>query len=207
LILFAGAPVTIRFRTSLEALKKGLDLRRPLRPPRTQAVEDVFPGRLAPVLRADGDGAFVTEVMQWGFPPFKGTRPVCQVANATSIYWRPWLKSPWRCAIPASAFSEYGAADHKAHWFAAATGDMLWLAALWRPLSGKRSEPLAPADIDPRVFALVNAPANSLIADYHPASMPTILRPNEVETWLLAPKDIAFELRRPFNTGLLRQLN
>jgi putative SOS response-associated peptidase YedK len=204
-----GAAVTIRFRTSPEFGnygKEGFPRLAP-RPSALISAEDVFPGRLAPAIRADGDGGFLTETMRWGFPPFKGTRPVCHVANATSIYWRPWLKPPWRCAIPASAFSEYGASDHKAHWFGAASGDVLWLAGLWRPLSGKRTLPLSPADIDPRVFALVNAPPNRMIADHHPASMPTILRPSELETWLLAPRNIAFELRRPFNAGLLRRLN
>jgi putative SOS response-associated peptidase YedK len=147
------------------------------------------------------------ETMQWGFPPFKGTRPVCHVANPASVYWRPWLRPMWRCAIPASAFSEYSALDHKSHWFGAVGGDVLWLAALWRPLSGNRTLPLLAPEEDPRVFALVNAPANRLIADHHPASMPTILKRSELEAWLRAPKEIAFELRRPLKASLLRLLN
>jgi putative SOS response-associated peptidase YedK len=145
--------------------------------------------------------------MQWGFPPFKGTRPVCHVANISSRYWRPWLRPEWRCVIAASAFAEYSSLDHKAHWFGPNHSEVLWFAALWRPLSGKRTPPLPPADVDPRVFALVNAPPNRVIAAHHPASMPTILKSNEIDTWLTAPKDIAFELKRPLNPDLLKQLN
>ena len=191
--------MTIRFRASVD--EKG--------PPGLQAYKagDVFPGRMTPVIRADANGALVWEVMQWGFPPFKGTRPVCHVANIGSVFWRPWLKPHWRCAIPVEAFSEYSAVDHKAHWFGPSEGEVFWLAALWRPLSGKRTLPLAPPEQDPRVFALVNAPPNRLIAEHHPQSMPTILRKSERDTWLMAPKEIAIELRRPLNANLLRHLN
>lgn len=197
--------MTIRFRASID--EAAALLRAGPRLTDTTFSSDVLPGREAPAVRADESGTIVVETMRWGFPPSKGTRPVCHVANIASIYWRPWLRPAWRCAIPVGAFSEYSSVDHTAHWFGSADEDVLWLAALWRPLSGKRTKPLPSPEEDPRVFALVNAPANRMIAEHHPDSMPTIVKRKELDVWLHAPKEIAFELRRPLNTDLLKPLN
>jgi hypothetical protein len=51
----------------------------------------------------------------------------------------------------------------------------------------------------------VNAAPNRLIADHHPASMPTILE--RTRGMARTPKEIAFELGRPLNAGLLKQLS
>jgi putative SOS response-associated peptidase YedK len=50
----------------------------------------IFPDYLAPVVRVDRDGERVMEMMRWGFPPPPnlGTRPVTNVRNTKSPYWR-----------------------------------------------------------------------------------------------------------------------
>ena len=52
----------------------------------------IFPDQLAPVVRVEG-GQRVMETMRWGFPqpPNLGTRPVTNVRNTRSSYWRAWL--------------------------------------------------------------------------------------------------------------------
>jgi putative SOS response-associated peptidase YedK len=69
----------------------------------------IFPDQLAPVVRIDRDGERVMESMRWGFPPPPnlGNRPVTNVRNLASPYWRGWLKPEWRCLVPATSLSEY----------------------------------------------------------------------------------------------------
>lgn len=156
---------------------------------------DVFLGRETVVLVADGTGRR-SETMRWGFPPFEGKRVIGHVANTSSPFWRPWLKPPWRCVVPASAFAEWSAADARQHWFRRRDQDVLWLAGVWRRLSGSRAMPALPTPEDPGVFALLNSPPNAAFSVLARGSMPTILRASEVDTWLTAPKDIALELKR-----------
>ena len=50
----------------------------------------IFPDQLAPVVRMNRDGERAMEMMLWGFPPPPklGTRPVTNVRNLKSPYWR-----------------------------------------------------------------------------------------------------------------------
>ena len=70
---------------------------------------DVFPDQLAPVVRTGKDGERELTMMRWGFPPppALGTRPVTNVRNVKSPYWRGWLKPDFRCLVPATSFCEY----------------------------------------------------------------------------------------------------
>jgi putative SOS response-associated peptidase YedK len=50
----------------------------------------VFPDMMAPVVATSRDGVRQLMMMRWGFPPPPklGIRPVINVRNATSPYWR-----------------------------------------------------------------------------------------------------------------------
>ena len=80
--------------------------------------------------------------MRWGFPPPPnlGTRPVTNVRNLASPYWRGWLKRECRCLVPATAFCEYTDSTPKLpHWFALEpTRPLFAFAGIWRPLAGTR---------------------------------------------------------------------
>jgi putative SOS response-associated peptidase YedK len=80
---------------------------------------DVYPDRLAPVVRAKDDGREVL-TMRWGFPPPpQGNAPVVNVRNVASPYWRGWLKPEWRCLVPFTSFSEWTDTTPKSiRWFA-----------------------------------------------------------------------------------------
>jgi len=80
---------------------------------------DIFPDQMAPVVRTAKDGVREVVTMRWGFPPPPaGKRPVTNVRNLTSSYWRNWLDKPdFRCLVPATSFVEYTDTTPKiAHW-------------------------------------------------------------------------------------------
>jgi putative SOS response-associated peptidase YedK len=97
----------------------------------------IYPDQLAPVIRTARDGAREMIRMRWGFPPPPnlGTRPITNVRNTKSPYWRNWLKSEFRCLMPATSFCEWTDARPKVpHWFALADN---------RPLSLSRGSEVA----------------------------------------------------------------
>ena len=60
----------------------------------------IFPDMMAPVVRATSEGRELT-MMRWGFPPPPnvGPRPVTNVRNVKSPYWRAWLRPGHRCLV------------------------------------------------------------------------------------------------------------
>jgi hypothetical protein len=81
----------------------------------------IFPDQLAPVVRTARDGARELATMRWGFPPVAqpGARPITNVRNLGSGYWRGWLKPEFRCLVPATSFCEYdGRHGKRPTWFA-----------------------------------------------------------------------------------------
>ena len=70
------------------------------------AIGDIYPNYKAPVLRRDGAGLKL-EMMTWGFPgpAANGGRPVTNVRNLASPFWRSALKDPARrCLVPVTKF-------------------------------------------------------------------------------------------------------
>lgn len=81
----------------------------------------IFPDQLAPVVHTRKDGKRELSMIRWGFPPPPnlGNRPITNIRNLKSSYWRGWLKPEWRCLVPATAFCEYTDSLPKVpHWFA-----------------------------------------------------------------------------------------
>jgi putative SOS response-associated peptidase YedK len=102
----------------------------------------IFPDQLAPVVRLDRDGERTMELMRWGFPPPPklGGRPVTNIRNVASPYWRGWLNPGFRCVVPATSFCEYTDGQPKVpHWFALGADRPLFaFAGIWRPWTGAR---------------------------------------------------------------------
>ena len=67
-------------------------------------IAEIYPDTLAPVVRLDEQGGRELSVMRWGFPPppKAGSRPVTNVRNVASPFWRNWLKPEFRCLVPAT---------------------------------------------------------------------------------------------------------
>ena len=59
---------------------------------------------------------------------------------------------------------------------------------------------------DGRSFAMVTCDPNELVQPIHPKAMITILRPDDVTTWLRAPADEAVKLQRPYPSAQMKVL-
>ncbi|WP_226016128.1 SOS response-associated peptidase [Novosphingobium sp. FKTRR1] len=176
----------------------------------------LYPEAQAPVIVAR-DGVRQLDMMQWGWPAFgEVKRPVTNVRNLASPFWRSALADPARrCLVPVSAFCEWSQAPDpltrrkRQHWFALTdnsasagghgteTGDdpLFAFAGLWRPTAE-----------GPR-FAFLTCEANALVGRVHPKAMPVILRPgDDTDRWLNADGPTAAALQRPFPDTLMREL-
>jgi putative SOS response-associated peptidase YedK len=157
--------------------------------PEAGLAADVYPKRVAPVIR-QADGLRRLEDMRWGFPPPPGVRaPVVNVRNLDSPFWRGTLADPARrCLVPMTAFSEWGGPPgaRVKRWFRLPGEPLFALAGLWRP-----------TDEGP-VFAFLTTEPNALVAPIHPKAMPVILAPDDRATWLEAPAAVARLLARPY---------
>jgi putative SOS response-associated peptidase YedK len=158
----------------------------------------IFPDQLAPVAATSKEGQREVTMMRWGFPPAGGgKRPVTNVRNLKSSYWRGWLEQPrFRCVVPATSFVEYTDSQPKvAHWFALRDERPLFaFAGIWRPWTGVRGK----EDGTHLLFAILTTDANALTKPIHAEAMPVMLTGDEIETWLHGSTDEAISLARPF---------
>lgn len=157
----------------------------------------LFPDQRAPVVRVGQDGARVMEMMRWGFPPppKAGTRPVTNIRNTASPFWRAWLKPEFRCLVPATSFCEYTDSQPKvAHWFAlGADRPPFAFAGIWRPWTGTRKGETG----EHRLFAFLTTEPNDVVRPVHAKAMPVILTGEDCDLWLEAGPPIALALQRP----------
>jgi len=173
-----------------------------------QPTLNVFPDRMAPVVRTlDGERQLID--MRWGFPPPpKGDAPVVNVRNVASPYWRAWLKPAQRCLVPFSAFSEWTfTAPKRQRWFTLGEGEPVGaFAGIWRPWEGMRGTKSDPVSGEHLLFAFLTCAPNDVVREVHTKAMPVILATEgEQEAWLHAPTEIALELQRPLPEGVVLQ--
>jgi putative SOS response-associated peptidase YedK len=171
-----------------------------------QTPSNIFPDRLAPIVRMqDGERQLID--MRWGFPPPpKGDGPVVNVRNVSSPYWRAWLKPAQRCLVPFSAFSEWTfTAPTVQRWFTLGEDQPIGaFAGIWRPWEGVRGPKSDPVTGDHLLFAFLTTGPNEVVREVHTKAMPVILATKgEQEAWLHAPTEIALELQRPLADGVM----
>ncbi len=160
----------------------------------------IFPDQLAPVVRTGVDGVREMLNMRWGFPPPpSGGRPVTNIRNLNSSFWRSWLAPAQRCVVPVTSFCEYTDTQPKiAHWFALSQERPLFaFAGLWRPWRGVRGK----EDGDHLLFAFLTTEANDLVRPIHAKAMPVMLTGGDIDVWLGAPEKAALALAKPFPTS------
>ena len=168
----------------------------------------IFPDQMAPVVRAGPDGRELA-MLRWDFPSppgVPGNRPVTNIRNTGSAYWRAWLKPEYRCLVPATAFCEYASGKPAVpHWFALGEDRPLFaFAGLWRPWTGTRGTKADPAEGEHHLFAFLTCEPNAEVAPIHPKAMPVILTtPEACEAWLTAPIPDALAMQRPLPDGRL----
>jgi putative SOS response-associated peptidase YedK len=165
----------------------------------------IFPDMMAPVVRRTSEGERELTMMRWGFPPPPNAppRPVTNVRNVSSPYWRAWLKPEHRCLAPATSFCEYTDGQPKIpHWFALGEDRPLFaFAGVWRAWTGERKKEAG----EHWLFSFLTCAPNDVVRPVHAKAMPVILTtPDEFETWLSAPADEALALQRPLPNESLK---
>jgi putative SOS response-associated peptidase YedK len=170
---------------------------------------DIYPDRHAVMIRSNGNGMKLV-MARWGLPspPMYHSksgidRGVTNVRNTSSPHWRRWLGPENRCLVPFDRFSEPVQGGGIA-WFELKDKRPAFLAGIYVPgwtSIRKLKDGLTTDDL----FAFLTCEPNAEVAAIHPKAMPVILtRPEEWETWLDAPWDVAKLLQRPLPDGSLR---
>lgn len=167
-------------------------------PPDEQAPPpELFPKKPAYVVRHE-EGARLLDVMMWGVPlQIRGAaaKPVTNVRNLTSSFWRSMLTQPERrCLVPFTEFCEWeGEKGEKiARWFSVPSQPITSFAGIWRPSD------------QGAVMAFLTTDPNPLVAPIHPKAMPVLLAEEDEARWLEAGWDEAQELVQPFPSQLMR---
>lgn len=182
-----------RVTTNVEALRQLVQtFNRPNLPP----FGEIYPRYEAPIFRNAADGVELG-LLKWGvpLPPKDGkkSKPVTNVRNAASPFWRSMMASPdRRCLVPVTAFSEWtdepdpATGRKRCIWFGVKDADVFAFAGIWRPTEeGER-------------FAFLTTDANELVAPVHAQAMPVILPPEDYRRWLTTDFEGACALQRPF---------
>ena len=176
----------------------------------------IYPDQSAPIVRTGADGDRELALARWGMPSpafaLEGKRVdrgVTNVRNTTSPHWRRWLAPASQCVVPLTAFSEPGRTPegkHQPAWFALTDGQPLaFFAGIWTGWTSVRK--LAEGEVTCDLFAFLTTTPNAEVGAIHPKAMPAILtRPDEVDTWLTAPWEVARKLQRPLRDGALALL-
>lgn len=156
---------------------------------------DIYPGKAAPVLRRE-NGELALDVMTWGFPgpQAAGGRPVTNVRNLASPFWRSALNDPSRrCLVPVTKFCEWTAEPDPVTkrkskvWFAHSDQPVFAFAGIWRP-----------GDETP-FMAFLTCEPNETVAAVHPKAMPVMIDPSDHDRWLNDPHESACALAVPYS--------
>lgn len=157
----------------------------------------VFPDRMGWVIALGEDGPEWRE-MRWGFPsPQPGGRPVTNVRNTASSYWKPWLKPEHRVVVPFDEFVEFtDAAPKRKHYFRVTDNQPAAFAGIWRPWRGVRGPKSAPVEGEHELFAFLTTEANEIVRPIHAKAMPVVLVGEDaMRAWLAMPVEDAIALQ------------
>lgn len=169
-----------------------------------EAKDAIFPGHMAPVVRATADGERELSLMSWGFVLPQAGRAPRRVTNfrddktRQSPFWRQSFELR-RCLVPVTSFAEPRQITPATwHWFAL-TGDeprpLFAFAGIWRHFNGpiRKDGPVVELD----VFSFMTTLPNALVATINHERMPVILASDaDRNAWLHGAPDDAFALAR-----------
>lgn len=171
---------------------------------------EIYPDRLAPIIRHGEHGEFELVKARWGMPSpasllKTGRDPgVTNVRNTASPHWRRWLGPAHRCLVPLTSFAEPGA-DRRPVWFGPADPDKPMAFAGIETRGWRSVRKVRDGETTDDLFAFLTTAPNAEVGRVHPKAMPVILTdPGEWDTWLTAPWEIARTLQRPMPDGALQ---
>jgi putative SOS response-associated peptidase YedK len=155
-------------------------------------LDAIYPKTDAPIVRQNADGKRTLARISWGVPPpasIASTRPITNVRNLGSNFWKPMLADPARrCLVPLTSFCEWtgNPGAKRKIWFALKDRPLFAFAGIWQPTGeGDR-------------FAFLTCAPNDTVGAVHPKAMPVILRAEDHGRWLSADYDEACALARPY---------
>ena len=170
----------------------------------------VFPDKMAPIVRTAPDGVRELVMMRWGFPAPTGPRPLTNIRNTASNWWRPWLRNPaHRCLVPVNSFSE---PDNNRGpqsiwtWFAQdESRPLMFFAGIWREWEGTRGTKANPVEGKHLLFSFLTTDASPDVAPIHPDATPVLLlnEPSR-ESWMASSWEIAQDQQMPPPAGVLK---
>lgn len=165
----------------------------------------VSPGREGWVIR-EQEGARVVDRQHWGWPNPRGGKPVVNVRNYESPFWRSALQNPARrCLVPFSQFQEWSvnadpiSGKKRPYWFNVPSRPVAAFAGIWRP-----------GEAGP-IYAFLTcgygddpaAASNHIVGAIHPKAIPVVLHDEDYDRWLRAPLDEALGLACAFPSQLM----
>ncbi|WP_209426753.1 SOS response-associated peptidase [Pararhodobacter sp. SW119] len=168
-----------------------------------------YPDQQGAIVRHGADTGLELVKARWGMPSPPGVLKtqrdpgVTNVRNLSSPHWRRWLRPGHRCLVPLTSFAEpvkggnqwFTSVDTDAHMFFAGIEVRGWT-SVRKVKDGETTDDL---------FAFLTCAPNAEVGAIHPKAMPVILtEPEEWETWLLAPVEVAATLQRPLPDGTLQ---
>ena len=110
------------------------------------------------------------------------------IRNVKSKHWTRWLGVENRCVVPFNSFSEFNKAEGGDIWFALdETRPLACFAGIWTNWTSVRKVKEGETTND--LYAFLTTEPNAEVGAIHPKAMPVILTtPEEVETWMTAPR-------------------
>ncbi len=161
--------------------------------PETLPPPELFPKRIGWVLRKDA-GERRLDMMRWGIPLPPTGKPVTNVRNLASPFWRSMLKNPERrCLVPVTDFCEWSGekGSKKEHWFSLPSQPIFSFAGIWRPTP------------EGNAYAFLTCEPNPLVAPIHDKAMPVILHDEDYDRWLDGDVDDVCSLAMPFPSQMM----
>ena len=191
-----AAPIV---RTGADGAREMVDVRWGM--PTSKEVLFEAATRRADKLRAKGKDIDFAELLR--LEPDKGTT---NIRNLASRHWKPWFGVESRCLVPFTSFSEPDQVGGTLQpiWYALGENRPLaFFAGIWKQ-DHTCVRKIKEGEVICDLFGFLTTAASAEVAVHHSKAMPVILtEPDEWETWMTAPWEIASQLQRPLPDGAL----